>query len=94
MKYYTQFLSNISKNVELMNRKRKKRIKWIKVFIGLLISSANPSDHSKCISLNNQKCMIQPTFINLNPIEYSQEFHYYPYAVELDRGVRSCNTLK
>ena len=65
-----------------------------RVFTRLLISSANPSDHSKCISLNNQKCMIQPTFINLNPIEYSQEFHYYPYAFELDRGVRSCNTLK
>ena len=53
-----------------------------RVFTRLLISSANPSDHSKCISLNNQKCMIQPTFINLNPIEYSQEFHYYPYAVQ------------
>ena len=92
MKDYTLFLSNISKNVELMNRKRKTMDK--KVFIGLLISSANPSDHSKCMLLNNQKCMIEPTLINLNPIEHSQEFHYYPYAVELDRGFRSCNTLK
>ena len=37
--------------------------------------------------------MIQPTLINLHPNEYSQEFHYYPFAVKLDRCVRSCNTL-
>ena len=43
--------------------------------------------------LNNHKCMIQPTLINLHPNEYSQEFHYYPFAVKLDRCVGSCNTL-
>ena len=37
--------------------------------------------------------MTQPTFINLHPNEYSQEFHYYPFAVQLDRCVGSCNTL-
>ena len=37
--------------------------------------------------------MIQPTIINLNPNECSQEFHYYPFAVKLDRCVGSCNTL-
>ena len=37
--------------------------------------------------------MIQPTLINLHPDEYSQEFHYYPFAVKLDRCVGSCNTL-
>ena len=37
--------------------------------------------------------MIQPTLINLYLSEYSQEFHYYPFAVKLDRYVRSCNTL-
>ena len=37
--------------------------------------------------------MIQPTPINLHPNEYSQEFHYYPFAVKLDRCVGSCNTL-
>ena len=37
--------------------------------------------------------MIQPTLINLHPNEYSQEFHYYPFAVKLDRSVGSCNTL-
>ena len=43
--------------------------------------------------MSNQRCMIQPTLINLNPNEYSQEFHYYPFAVKLDRCGGSCNTL-
>ena len=30
---------------------------------------------------------------NLHYGEYSQEFHYYPFAVKLDRCVGSCNTL-
>ena len=37
--------------------------------------------------------MIQPILINLYPNEYSQEFHYYPFAVKLDRCVGSCHTL-
>ena len=37
--------------------------------------------------------MTQPTLINLRTNEYSQEFHYYPCAVKLDRCVGSCNTL-
>ena len=39
------------------------------------------------------KCVIQPTFIILHPNEYSQEFHYYPFAVKLDRCAGNCNTL-
>ena len=38
--------------------------------------------------------MTQPTLINLHPNEYSQEFHYYPFAVKLNRCVESCNVLK
>ena len=37
--------------------------------------------------------MTQPTFINFHPNEYSQRFHYYPFAVKLDRCVGICNTL-
>ena len=47
-----------------------------KIFIGLLTSLVNESNHTKCVSLSNQKCMIQPTLINLHPNESSQEFHY------------------
>ena len=51
------------------------------------------SNHNPFILLTNQKCMIQPTLINLHPNEYIQEFHYYPFPVKLDRCVGSCNTL-
>ena len=47
-----------------------------KLFMGLLVSIVNLSCNTKCVSLSNQKCMIQPTLINLHPNEYSQEFHY------------------
>ena len=64
-----------------------------KIFIGLLTGIGNRSNHTKCISWSNQKCMTQPTLINLYSNEYSQEFHYYPFAVKLDRCAGSCNTL-
>ena len=63
------------------------------MFMGLLISKVNASNHTKCVSLSNQKCMTQPTFINLHPYEYNQEFHYYPFPVKVDRCVGSYNTL-
>ena len=37
--------------------------------------------------------MIQLIPINLHLHEDCQEFHYYPFAVKLDRCVGSCNTL-
>ena len=47
-----------------------------KMFFGLLIGLISASNHTKCVSLSNKKGEIQPTFINLYPNEYSQEFHY------------------
>ena len=64
-----------------------------KMFIVLLTDIVNSSYHTKCVSLSNQKCEIRPTFINLHSNEYSQEFHYYPFEVKLDRYIGSCNTL-
>ena len=63
------------------------------MFIVLSASIANASNHTKSMSLCNQKCDIQPIVINLHPNEYSQEFHYTQFAVKLERGVGSCNTL-
>ena len=37
--------------------------------------------------------MTKPTLTNLHLNEYSQEFHYYPFAVKLYRYFGSCNTL-
>ena len=33
------------------------------IFIGLLIGLVNGSNHIKCVSLSNQKCMIQPLIL-------------------------------
>ena len=60
-----------------------------KMFIVLLSNIINGSNHTKCISLSNQKCIIQPTLINLHSKEYSQEFHYYPFAVKLTKHLSS-----
>ena len=64
-----------------------------KIFIGLLTELVNGSNHTKYVSLRNQKCMIQPTRINLHSNEYNQGFHYHPFAIKLDRCIESCNIL-
>ena len=69
------------------------------VFIGLLCfskalsSNSNTPEHVKCIFLNNQQCMTQPTLINFYPKEYIEGLRYYLFAVNLDRCMVSCNTL-
>ena len=45
------------------------------MFVRLLTGSFNGPNHTKCVSLSNQKCMTQPTSINLHPNKYSQELH-------------------
>ena len=66
---------------------------FLQMFIVLLTSLVNASNHTKCVSLSNEKCEIQRTLINLYPNGYSQELHDYPFAVNLERCVASCNTL-
>ena len=63
------------------------------MFIVLLASIVNTSNHTKCVLLSNPKCKIQLTRMNLRPNEYSQESLYYPFAVKLDRCVGSCSTI-
>ena len=60
--------------------------------IVLLTVIVNTSSHAKSVLLINQECMNQPSLINLHPNEYSQEFHYYPFAIKLDQCVGNCNT--
>ena len=59
----------------------------------LLGSIFNACNHAKYVFLNNQQCMIQPTFISFYPNEYSQGLRYYPLTVNLDRSVEISNTL-
>ena len=63
------------------------------IILCVLYYIVNGSNHTKCVSLSNQKYMNQLTFINLHPNECIQEFHYYPFVVKLDRCVGSCNAL-
>ena len=58
-----------------------------KKFIKLLTSTGNASNHTKCVSLNNQQCIIQPTLISFHCNKYTQGLRYYPFAVNLDRCV-------
>ena len=46
---------------------------FIRYLTGLIIQ--NVSNHTKCVSLRNQKCLIEPSLINLYPNEYSQELN-------------------
>ena len=55
-----------------------------KIFIGLLTDLVNGFNHTKCVSLSNQKRMTQLTLINLHPNEYNQELHYYPFPDVLE----------
>ena len=63
------------------------------MFVVLLFTGlGNGSNHTKCVLLTNQKCMTQPTLINLHRNECNEEFHCYPFAVKLDKNVGSCKT--
>ena len=66
---------------------------FMKIFILLLSNIVNGCNHTKCISLSNQKGMIQPAVINLQSNECSQDLYYYSFVVKLDRCVGSCNSL-
>ena len=40
------------------------------MFTGILTSIESTSNHTKCMLLSNQKCMTQPTLINLHSNEW------------------------
>ena len=64
-----------------------------KIFIGLLTSKIHASNHTKCVSLSNQKCTTQPTLIKLHPNECTQGLRYNPLSINSGRCVSSCNIL-
>ena len=47
----------------------------------LSFSNSLACDRTKCVSLNDEPCMIRPTFIDLNPAE----FKYYSFMIILDK---------
>ena len=65
-----------------------------KMFVGLLTRIVSTTNQIKYVSLSSQKCTNQSTLINLHPYEYTQGLHYYPFVLNLDRCVGSCNTFQ
>ena len=55
------------------------------MFIALLYFSRSLAP--RCVSLNNEPCMIRPTLIDLNPAEVN----YYSFMVSIDKCRGSCN---
>ena len=43
----------------------------------------------KCVSMNNQECKIRLEIININ----SNEPTFYPYSVEINQSIGSCNNI-
>ena len=37
--------------------------------------------------------MVLLTLVNLHPNKYNEGLHYFPFAVNLDRCMESCNSL-
>ena len=63
-------------------------------FKGSSASIVKAPDHIKCVSLNNQKCWsTQTTLINVHPTKCIEGLCYCSFAVNLERCMRSYNTL-
>ena len=56
------------------------------MFIVLLSFSSSVAN--KCVSLNDEPCMVRPILIDLNPIELK----YYPFVISLGECTGSCNS--
>ena len=63
------------------------------MFIALLSFSSSLARvaevRTKCLSLNDEPCMIRPTLIDLNPVELK----HCPFMIRLDKCSGSCNVL-
>ena len=59
----------------------------LSLFIVLL--SLSVSLATKCLFLNDELCMVRPTPIDMNPVD----FKYYSFMISLNRCTESCNVL-
>ena len=56
------------------------------MFITLL--SFSDSLATRCVSLNNNSCLIRSTLVYLNPVELD----YFPFIISLHKCTGSCNS--
>ena len=57
------------------------------MFIVLLTNMVNSCNHTKFVSLSNQKWEFQPNVINSHCNEYSHALYHYPFPFNLDGSV-------
>ena len=55
----------------------------------IILLSFSSSLATRCLSLNDESCMVRPTLIDSNP----PEFKCYPFMISLDKCNGSCNIL-
>ena len=72
---------------------------FIKMYLNFFKNSGHPvlvllgfgrSLAIKCVSMNNQQCMVGPRLIDLNP----DELHYYSFLVNIEVCNRNYNTVQ
>ena len=52
-------------------------------------SSSLAFSQTQCLFLNDESCMVRPTFNDMNPVEPK----YYPFMISIDKCTGSCNVL-
>ena len=55
----------------------------------IILLSFSSSLATKCVSLNDEPCIVRSTIIDLNPVELK----CYPFIISLDKCNGSCNVL-
>ena len=55
----------------------------------IILLSISSSLATKCVSLNDEPCIVRSTIIDLNPVELK----CYPLIISLDKCNGSCNVL-
>ena len=58
--------------------------------ISSVLLSFSSSLATICIFLNDESCMVQPTLIDLNPVELI----YYPLMISLNKCTGSCDVFQ
>ena len=59
------------------------------MFTLIWLLSFSESLATKWVSLNNESCMIRPTFVVLNLFK----LNYYPFKINLNKCSGSCNSV-
>ena len=85
-----RFLKSVFFAMITFGKQHKMIVKFVKsTFLEILIFGESlTTQNVKCISLNNQPCLVSFTFIDFTP----SELHYYSFVVSLDRCIGNFNT--